>query len=104
MSLHGGLERPLHEAVKVKRGLPWRPQDVRYMLGKLLTVQETEECVAVNKTERSWKAEEGFDIRHGDAVWSLPSWVLVLLCPAFPQYTSFFPFWNHDAYPVILFV
>ena len=24
-------------------------------------------CVAVNKSERSWKSEEHFDIRHGDA-------------------------------------
>ncbi|MGE9641895.1 hypothetical protein ACQP3J_33175, partial [Escherichia coli] len=28
VSLHGGPERPLCEAVKVKSGLPWRPQDV----------------------------------------------------------------------------
>lgn len=28
MSLYGGLERPLCEAVKVKSGSPWRPQDV----------------------------------------------------------------------------
>lgn len=27
-SLHGGQERPLHEAMKVKPGLYWRPQDV----------------------------------------------------------------------------
>ena len=30
VSLHEGPERPLYEvAVKVKPGLPWRPQDVR---------------------------------------------------------------------------
>jgi hypothetical protein len=29
VSLHGDLERPLCEAVKVKPGLPWRPQNVR---------------------------------------------------------------------------
>ena len=28
VSLHGDQERPLHEAVKVKPGLPWRPQDI----------------------------------------------------------------------------
>ena len=28
LSLHGGLERPLCEVVKVKPGLSWRPQDV----------------------------------------------------------------------------
>lgn len=25
---HGDLETPLNEAMKVKLGLPWRPQDV----------------------------------------------------------------------------
>lgn len=29
VSLHGGLERPLCKAMKVKPGLPWRLQDVR---------------------------------------------------------------------------
>jgi hypothetical protein len=29
VSLHGGLERPLCEDIKVKPRLPWRPQDVR---------------------------------------------------------------------------
>lgn len=28
VSLHGGLERPLCKAMKVKPGLPWRPQNV----------------------------------------------------------------------------
>lgn len=28
VSLHGGLERPLHEAVKLKPGLPQKSQDV----------------------------------------------------------------------------
>jgi hypothetical protein len=28
VSLHGGPEGPLFETVKVKPGLPWRPQDV----------------------------------------------------------------------------
>ena len=35
--LHGGLERPLSEAVKVYQGLPWKPQkvgNVRVMEGK----------------------------------------------------------------------
>jgi hypothetical protein len=28
VSLHECLERPLHEVVEVKLGLPWRPQNV----------------------------------------------------------------------------
>ena len=36
-------------------------------------------CAAVNKAERSWRSEERFDIRHGDAVWSLSSWLSVCL-------------------------
>ena len=28
VSLNGGLERPLHEAMKLKPRLPWRTQDV----------------------------------------------------------------------------
>ena len=31
VSLNGGLERPLHEAVKLKPGLPWRPQHIRHV-------------------------------------------------------------------------
>ena len=28
VACHGGPERPLCEAVKMKPGLPWRPQDI----------------------------------------------------------------------------
>ncbi|ERE75358.1 T-box transcription factor TBX18 [Cricetulus griseus] len=43
--------------------------------GELLTGVEP----AVNTAERSWRFEKHFDIRHGDAVWSLSSWFSVLL-------------------------
>lgn len=41
VSLHGGPERPLCDAVKVEPGLPWRPQHfehnrVRYLPEELL--------------------------------------------------------------------
>ena len=44
MSLNGGLaERPFHGAVKVKPGLPWRPQGVRDTCrGQLLTGSGTD--------------------------------------------------------------
>jgi hypothetical protein len=32
----------------------------------------------INKGERSWRAEEYFDIRHENRVWSLLSWFLGL--------------------------
>jgi hypothetical protein len=77
VSLRGGPERPLCEAVKLKPGLPWRSQDVggSIVLGFLSRKAATwrwnqpkrEKCVAVNKAERSWSSEEHFDIRPGDA-------------------------------------
>ena len=77
VSLHGGLKRVWCEAVKVKPGLPWRPQNVGdataigYLLrgaaNKELNQPKRKKCVAVNKDERSWRSKEHFDIRHGDA-------------------------------------
>lgn len=74
MSLHGGPERPLYEAVKVKPGLPKNPQDtgdarvVGYLSKKVAkrewTQPKRKKCVAVNKADRSWRPEEHFDIRH----------------------------------------
>jgi hypothetical protein len=64
------------EAVKVKPGLPWRPQEVRdaRAVGNLPRKaahrewnQEGERSVLGNKAERSWRSEEHFDISHGDA-------------------------------------
>lgn len=66
-SLHRGLERPLHEAVKVKLGLCWGPQDVgdARAMGRLprragnrsgTTLRE--KCVAVNKVGKSCRSEE----------------------------------------------
>jgi hypothetical protein len=30
-----------------------------------------EKCVIINKAERSWRSEESFDIRHGNAVFGV---------------------------------
>jgi len=52
-----------------------------------------EKCVAVNKTERSWRSEEYFDIRHGDAEFSFPSgFSVLLLVQHFHTTLSFLPF------------
>lgn len=67
VSLHGGLERPLCEAVKVKPGLPWGPQDVgdarlvgylpRKAADWVWSQPRREKCVSVNKPEPSWRFE-----------------------------------------------
>lgn len=76
VSLHGGPERPLSEAVKVKPGFPWRPQDVedaramRYLPGRAADTEwnQTKREKYVNKAERSGRFEElankPFDIRN----------------------------------------
>ena len=70
VSLNGGLEVPLCEAVRLKPGLPWGPQDVgdARAVGSLLrraanrewNQPKREKCVAVKKAERSWRSEECF--------------------------------------------
>ena len=63
-----------------------------------------EKCVAVNKAERSWRSEEHFDIRHGDAEsgvcpvgfsLALVQYFLPLLPP---------PVWKGNVDPVPLYV
>ena len=39
----------------------------RRAANKELNLPKRKKCVAVNKDERSWRSEEHFDIRHGDA-------------------------------------
>ena len=62
VSLNGGLvEKPLHEAVKLKLGLSWRSQDARdaRLLGNLPRRADNREwnqpkrkkCVVVNKAQ-----------------------------------------------------
>ena len=69
--------RSLCEAVKVKPGLPWRPQDVgdARAMGCLWRQPERKKCV--NKAE-SWRSKEHFDIRHGAAEFEV-CWVSILL-------------------------
>ena len=61
----------------MKLKLPWIPQDVRdaratgYLLRKAANREwkqpKGKKFAAVNKDEKSWRSEEHFDIRHGDA-------------------------------------
>ena len=76
VSLHGGLERPLCEAVRRSLECLGDPK-ILEMLGlgdacqeKLLTGSGSSprgrSMLSVDKDERSWRSEECFDIRHGD--------------------------------------
>ena len=42
-----------------------------------------EKCVSGNEDERSWRSEECFDIRHGDAVYAQLGFVFVLVVQYF---------------------
>jgi hypothetical protein len=96
--------------VKVKPGLPWRPQDVgdastvRYLLRKTANREwnqpKRKKCVPVNKDERSWRSEEHFDISYGDAEFGVcPAGFQSSFGPAFPHYALF---WNSKIYPVLI--
>lgn len=45
--------------------------------------------VAVNKDEKSWRSEEHFDIRYGDAEFGVrPAEFLSCFDPVFPHYSN----------------
>ena len=101
--------------MKVKPGLPWRPQDVgdarvveylpRRTVNREWKQPKREKCVAVNKAERSWRSEEHFEIRHGDAelvVYLASFWSC--FGPVFPHYVPFPPFCDGNVYPGPLYV
>lgn len=88
MSLHGGQERPLGEAVKVKPGLLWRPQDVgdaravgylpRRAANREWDQPRREVCCGQQRWNRL-RSEEHSDIRRGDLELELLCWSSVLL-------------------------
>lgn len=63
MSLLGGPKRPFHEAVKVKPGFHWRPEDIRdtrivgYLLRK--SADWTLICRLLNSVETVVDTEKG---------------------------------------------
>lgn len=103
------------QAVKVKPGLPWRPQDVGdsralgYLLRKAADREwsqpKREKCLVVNKSERNWRSEECFDIRHGDIAFGVcpAGFLLSFFGLVFPHYAPFPMFWNSNVYPVPLY-
>lgn len=65
------------ETMKMKYVLPWKPKGVRdaravgYLLWKAANRKwnqpKIKKCVTVNKADRSWRSEDCFDGRPGDA-------------------------------------
>ena len=111
VACHGGPERPLCEAVKMKPGLPWRPQDIgdarvmwylpRRAANRVWNQPKRETHVAVNKAERSWGSE---DIRHGDADFGVcPAGFQSCFGPVFPH-SAPSSIWNNDVNPVLLYI
>ena len=116
-SLNGGLvERPLHEAVKLKPGLPWKTQGVRdvrvwdtcrreLLMGSGTSPRERSVLHAVNKGKHGWGPEELFDIRHKNTeVRVCPTGFLSCFGLVFPIYAPFPALRNGNAYPVPLYV
>lgn len=61
--------------------------------------------VAVNKTGRSWRSEECFDIKHGDAEFGgFHAGFQARFGLVFPHYNPFLPFWSGCVYSVSLYV
>lgn len=54
------------------------------------TQSKRKKCVVVNKTVRSWRSKEYFDIRHGDTEFGVyPAGFWSCFGPVFPYYASF---------------
>ena len=48
----------------------------------------------VDKAEKSWRSEEYFNIRHGDAVWSCPAGFRSWFSLGFPYYAALLLEWH----------
>lgn len=113
-SLHGGPERPLHEAVKEKPGLYWRPQDagddraVGYLPRSGAYSEwnqfKREKCVAVSKAGRA-EPSKTFDIRHRTTGFGVLS-TRFQSCfgSVFHHYAPIHPFWNGNVHSLPLHV
>lgn len=100
----GGPERTRYEeAVEVKPGLCWRPQDAREA-SHWLSAKEScspggsegqpkrEKRLAVSKVERSWRSAECTASGHTDAVCS--DGFTYCFGPVFPHYAPLPHFWH----------
>jgi hypothetical protein len=103
VSLYGGLELPLCEVMNVKLDClgdpkmlemaePWdtKPRKAAY---RDWNQPKSKNFVAVNKAESSWRSEEHYGIRHGDAEFGVCQLVFILaLIWYFLTMSSFLPF------------
>ena len=89
--------------MKAKPGLSWRPQNIEddramgYLPRKVANREwnqpKRKQCTAVNKDERSWRYEEHFDIRHGEAEFGVcPAGFGLVLVQIFFTMILFLPF------------
>ena len=103
VSLHGGPERPLSEAVKVKSGLCWRPQDVGAEMpvswdtcqGELLS-----ECRPVQEEEVHSTKQKGLGDLKSALTLDMEVQASFQSCfgPVFPHYVPLPSFWNGNIY------
>lgn len=111
MSLHGGLEWPLCEAVEVKPGLTWNLQDVgdARVVGRLLRAADTEANQFKREVLHSTKLKgigdlKRADIRHGDAEYGVClAGLQTCFSSVFLHYASFPSFWNGNVYSLPLY-
>ena len=100
------FEGSLCEAVKLKPGLPWRLHEVgdaramgflpRKAANREWNQPKRKKCVAVNNVEKSWRSEERFDIRHGNAEFGVcPAGFRSCFGPVFPHSAPFPVFWKY---------
>lgn len=111
--MHGGPERSLHNAVKVKPGLKKKHQDVGGIravgcLPKKTAYKEWNQaqrgkCAAVNKAKRVEPSKVS-DRRPVAPGLSLPRWISVLLWFSISFLCSIPPNWNNNVYSVPVFL
>ena len=61
-----------------------------------------EKYMAVNEAGRSWRSEDHFAIRRGDAEFFCPDVFLSCFGPVFPYFAPFSPLWNNNEYCMLL--
>lgn len=103
----------MYEAVKVKSGLLWIPQDVRHaravgsLQRKLLmewNQPKKKKCVTVTKAEKSWRSESILTSGVEVQCLNLSSWFSVLLWWGYGHCASFPMLWNGNVYHVLFYV
>ena len=89
----------------------WSLQDVRdaravgYAAISKWNQPKREKYISVIKTERNWRSEECFDIRHGDVEFRVClAGFQSCFSLVFPRGAPFPPIWDGNVYPMALYV